>query len=567
MTLRRRTFSLMILIVSLVMGLFLASSGFLASSTSLSGTRKPLVIIVVNSTIYKPIEMSLDQYMKDVENDGFAVQAVQTNQLWEKTASGIRSYLREAFPRRLVGAFLVGDLPEVWYEIGNAPLPTDMYYRDLDGEWIDLDDDGVYESHIGNTAPEIWIGRLRASLISGNETSLINNYFVKNHRYRNGLRALPWWRALAYVDDDGVEWAQDINSSLSLVNSDVTLVTDPATTTAQDYLKRIADPFGFQWIYLMCHGYSNYHMFMVNGESKGGTVYPYQYRDIDPRAFFYMLFVCSGARYTEADYLAGTVVFTQNFGLVSIGATDIIYSVSFRKFFGELNESKTIGTAFHDWFIEQDKWQGQLREGEDYRYVFYGLTIIGDPTLKLDIRPSMLRDVSVSDAGITVLNVSNTYSLVVTVNVKNLGDFDESLEVSVYKQRDRLAYSQVSVPAKSYRILNLTIDPSYRVLVSNFSKTEFILSSTAVSEEYNLGDNTNYLTLDNILVLPPEPFQLNPWAAPIVIISIALVIAYGTLRVIAADYTLPTFVLKGKRILEERLPMWMRRNRKDEEIS
>jgi hypothetical protein len=557
----------MILIVSLVMGLFLASSGFLASSTSLSGTRKPLVIIVVNSTIYKPIEMSLDQYMKDVENDGFAVQAVQTNQLWEKTASGIRSYLREAFPRRLVGAFLVGDLPEVWYEIGNAPLPTDMYYRDLDGEWIDLDDDGVYESHIGNTAPEIWIGRLRASLISGNETSLINNYFVKNHRYRNGLRALPWWRALAYVDDDGVEWAQDINSSLSLVNSDVTLVTDPATTTAQDYLKRIADPFGFQWIYLMCHGYSNYHMFMVNGESKGGTVYPYQYRDIDPRAFFYMLFVCSGARYTEADYLAGTVVFTQNFGLVSIGATDIIYSVSFRKFFGELNESKTIGTAFHDWFIEQDKWQGQLREGEDYRYVFYGLTIIGDPTLKLDIRPSMLRDVSVSDAGITVLNVSNTYSLVVTVNVKNLGDFDESLEVSVYKQRDRLAYSQVSVPAKSYRILNLTIDPSYRVLVSNFSKTEFILSSTAVSEEYNLGDNTNYLTLDNILVLPPEPFQLNPWAAPIVIISIALVIAYGTLRVIAADYTLPTFVLKGKRILEERLPMWMRRNRKDEEIS
>ena len=567
MILRRGTFPLMILIVSLVMGLFLASSGFLASSTSLLGTRKPLVIIVVNSTIYKSIEMSLDQYMKDVENDGFAVQAVQTNQLWEKTASGIRSYLREAFPRRLVGAFLVGDLPEVWYKIGNAPLPTDMYYRDLDGEWIDLDDDSVYENHIGSTAPEIWIGRLRASTIPGNETSLINNYFVKNHRYRNGLRALPWWRALAYVDDDGVEWSQDINSSLSLADSEVTLVTDPATTTAQDYLRRIADPFGFQWVYLMCHGYSNYHMFMVNSESKGGTVYPYQYRDIDPRVFFYMLFVCSGARYTEPDYLAGTVVFTQNFGLVSIGATDIIYSVSFRKFFSELNESKTIGTAFHDWFIEQDKWQGQLREGEDYRYLFYGLTIIGDPTLKLDIRPSKLRDVSVSDAGITVLNVSNTYSLVVTVNVKNLGDFDESLEVSVYKERDRLAHSQVSIPAKSYRIMNLTIDPSYRVLVSNFSKTEFILSSTAVPEEYNLGDNTNYLTLDNMLVLPPEPFQLNPWAAPLVIISIALVIAYGTLRVLAADYTLPSFVLKSKRILEERLPMWMRRNRKNEEIS
>lgn len=566
MTLKRSTCPFVILFISLVMGLLVASSGFLAWSTSLSGTRRPLVVVFVNSTIYKPIEMSLDQYMSDLENDGFAVQVVQTDRLWGETASGARSYLREVFPRRLVGAFLIGDLPEVWYRMGNTVLPTDMYYRDLDGEWVDLNNDGVYENHTGNTAPEIWVGRLKASTVSGNETSLINNYFVKNHRYRSGLRALPWWRALAYVDDDGVEWAQDINASLNLVDTDVTLVADPATTTAEDYLKRIADPFGFQWIYLMCHGYADYHTFMVNGAPKGGTVYPYQYRDIDPRAFFYMFFVCSGARYTEAEYLAGTAVFTQNYGLVSIGATDIIYSVSFRKFFACLNESKTIGTAFQEWFIEQGRWQDQLKEGEDYRYLFYGLTIVGDPTLKLDIRPDKLHDVSVSDAMITVLNVSGTYSLVVTANVKNLGDFDESFEVSVYRRRDQVAYSQVTLPAKSYKAINFTIAAPYRVIPSDKSTTELILASTAVPEEYNLGDNTNYLTANGVLVLPPELFQLNPWAAPIVILSIALLIAYGTFKAIASDYAVPSFILKGKRFLEMFI-MRGRRQRKKQEIA
>jgi hypothetical protein len=559
----RKTISILIILTAfLVMEPFFVPWGLTVFATSFTGSRKPLVVVIINTTIYKSIEMSLDQYIQDVESEGFAVRIVQTDQLIEKTSTSIRNYLKEAFMRKLVGGFLVGDLPEAWYRIGEVIFPTDMYYRDLDGEWIDTNGDGVYEDHIGNTAPEIWIGRLKASTIAGNETSLINNYFLKNHRYRKGLRVLPWWRALAYIDDDGVEWAQDVNSSLSEVDTDITLVTDPATTNTQDYLSRIADPFGYQWVYLMCHGSFDYHTFMINDEPKGGTVYPHQYRDIDPRVFFYMLFVCSGARYTEKDYLAGTVVFTKSYGLLAIGATDTIYSVSFRKFFADLNRSEPIGTAFHEWFLEQDKWQNQIAEGEDYRYIFYGLTIIGDPTLKLDIRPSKVHDVSVMDTKTIVLNVSNTYSLIVTLNVKNLGGFDESFDVYLYQFGYKVTYAHVSLAAKSYKTLNLTIADPYRVFISNSSKTELTLATSLIPEEYNLGDNTNYLFLEGVAVFPPGPFQVNVWAAPIVMFSAGAVIAYGIFRVISSDSAIPSFVVKGKRYFVRKLSAITGRNRK-----
>ncbi|MDH5770274.1 MAG: hypothetical protein OEZ25_03190, partial [Candidatus Bathyarchaeota archaeon] len=75
---------------------------------------KPLVCILVNSTIYAGIESSLDQYVVDMENSGFEVKIMETGQLLDKTPRGIRSYLQENIPHRLAGCLLVGDIPGAW---------------------------------------------------------------------------------------------------------------------------------------------------------------------------------------------------------------------------------------------------------------------------------------------------------------------------------------------------------------------------------------------------------------------------------------------------------------------
>ncbi|GAJ16437.1 unnamed protein product, partial [marine sediment metagenome] len=77
----------------------------------------------------------------------------------------------------VTGAVLIGDLPVAWfYHIhdiaGNyeEEFPCDLFLMDLDGEWNDTNGDGMYDIHTngsGDTAPEIYVGRIDASNIPG----------------------------------------------------------------------------------------------------------------------------------------------------------------------------------------------------------------------------------------------------------------------------------------------------------------------------------------------------------------------------------------------------------------
>ena len=82
---------------------------------------KPLVLVIVHSSIYATIELSLNQYVADVENEGFSVDIIETGQIQNETPQGIRSYLQSAMNSNLVGVLFVGDIPEVWQEALRIP--------------------------------------------------------------------------------------------------------------------------------------------------------------------------------------------------------------------------------------------------------------------------------------------------------------------------------------------------------------------------------------------------------------------------------------------------------------
>ena len=154
----------------------------------------PRVAVVVNTSIKPSIQASLDQFVSDLESEGYSVIVYATE---GGTPDALRTYLQNKWleAESLVGCILVGDLPIAWYENAICSYPLDLFYMDMDGEWVDTEPNGKYDKHTngtGDTRAEIWLGRLTASpLISEDEATLLNNYFDKNHTVSYTHLTLP----------------------------------------------------------------------------------------------------------------------------------------------------------------------------------------------------------------------------------------------------------------------------------------------------------------------------------------------------------------------------------------
>ena len=329
-----------------------------------------VVDVVVNAELYSSITAELSQYQADLVSSGYSVQI---DTMRGTSAPALRTHL--AGVSQIVGAVLVGELPVAWYERGwgggpsGEEFPIDLYFMDLDGTWTDSDADGLYDGHSGNTAPEIWVGRLYARPLTwDDEVRLMKRYFAKNHAYRIGELPLPD-RGLSYVDDD---WAGDVTcyGGLGLVYSDSTLIDNSSTTTAPDYRTRLQQ--GYEWIQLCAHSSPWGHTFKVAG-GYAGTVFNTEVWAIRPHAHFYNLFCCSGTHFVEENYSAGWDIFQDAYGLCAIGSAKTGSMYNDAGFYAPLGQGQSIGAAFKSWFTAN----GEL--DPDW---FYGMNVLGDPTLK-----------------------------------------------------------------------------------------------------------------------------------------------------------------------------------------
>ncbi len=343
----------------------------LYSSATLSGdaTSDQVVCATVNPAIYGGISASLAQWILDVESEGWNVVVYSAS---FPDPSALRDYLASIAGLR--GCLLIGDFPVPWYELDDKQFPMDVYYMDLDGVWHDGDLDGLYEDQTGDVAPEIWIGRLMAGNLTfgGDEVSLLNNYFRRNHAYRTGDLVLPA-RALVYLDDDWAYAADGMRQTMSLLYPNTTVISDSYTTRSADYGQRLVDYYA--WVHVFAHSTPSWHSFTYD---EGGTLYSSPiYNDsiyhIDPHTFFYNLFACAAARFVEHDYLAGWYIFADSYGLAALGSTSGGSMVrGFDLFHEPLAQGKPLGEAYWEWFSA---------EGVEDRSWHYGLTLLGDPTL------------------------------------------------------------------------------------------------------------------------------------------------------------------------------------------
>jgi len=113
----------------------------------------------------------------------------------------------------------------------------------------------------------------------------------------------------------------------------------------------------------------------------GGSISSGDIQTIDPDGILYNLFACSAARFTEADYIAGRYTFANSFGLAAIGSAKSGSMLYFEDFYDQLGTGQCVGKAFQEWFRDQGT------DGFDDWEVcwYYGMTLIGDPTLQVNV--------------------------------------------------------------------------------------------------------------------------------------------------------------------------------------
>ncbi len=359
------------------------------------------ILLIVNSSLWPSISSAIDRYWLDLQAAGYDVELHTTS---GGTPAQLRTYLQGQMTN-LAGAVLVGDLPVPWFEIdydfdGSDPdtldneyadFPCDLFYMDLDGTWLDQQTTypfqyGVYDLHTagsGDMDPEIWVCRLTASpmtLGGATEAGLVNNYFAKNHAFREG-DLYTQERALVYVDDDWESWSVETNGHVGMAYPNRLLIDDSYTTCRNDY-RDVRLTQNFEWMHIMLHSSHYEHFFKVGGvwEMDGGsyaTVNAPNIESIDPVAVFYNLYACSNCRYVETDYMGGWYIFVEDHGLGALGTTKTGGMWDYDLLYGPMGQGESLGRGFAQWFAAQAPY-----DSTDVKW-YYGMTLLGDGALTL----------------------------------------------------------------------------------------------------------------------------------------------------------------------------------------
>jgi parallel beta-helix repeat protein len=357
---------------------------------SSSKNNDDLVVLFVDEELYIDISEKIDRFTTDLINDGFSVEVhVGVYGIAEDLKLTIKQIYDQP-ENDLKGVILIGNIVAAWYKNYNdfrghiATFPMDLFYMDLNGEWEFSVDDDMYVGHTGEVAPEIWVGRIDATTLSGETIDIYKNYFDKNHAYRTGDLKLPN-RALLYIDDDWSNNPQYYKEPHQILYPYTSCVAHKDGTNSVDYKNRLT--WDYDWITVMVHSSPSGHSF-DSSYVESGWVSSDEIKTINPHGLFYNLFACSAAQFQAPNYLAGNYLFADTYGVAVIGSTKSGGMLKFDEFYQPLSIGKTLGESYKDWFSYI-----AINGFSTYEIMWhYGMGLLGDPTL----HPNIPNDLPVS---------------------------------------------------------------------------------------------------------------------------------------------------------------------------
>lgn len=221
------------------------------------GQTSYLSILVEHNLYTSEIAEKINQYIQQLESKEYIVLSLDT--LKGGNPAEVKDWVKNQYQTGSNGVLFIGDIPAAWATISSETFPCDLFYMDIDGLWIDGDNDDIFEEHTdgsGDMGPELYIARLFSSSLNYNtEKNMISDYFDKIQDYNNGALSVPW-RGLEYIDEDWFDMNVNLNE---IFDSDISHYDFGHLTTGQDYIAKLEQ--GHQFVTVCAHSYPGGHHF------------------------------------------------------------------------------------------------------------------------------------------------------------------------------------------------------------------------------------------------------------------------------------------------------------------
>jgi hypothetical protein len=341
-------------------------------------------IIYCKKNHWKRIKNVLENYVKNVQsglNLDISIFTVD-NETPEELKKSIKNE-----QMNLKGVTFIGDVAAAWFEInddfnkyGYSQFPCDLFYMDLDGEWKDEDNNGLYDDHTGNQQPEIFVARINPYLNANDETEELSEFFNKNSRFYSKNNSGTNYKSFSFIDKDWQIFEDHLNDIHFVHGRNNYNNASPKKNNdefdEQLYLNTLTTQNGM--IQFDCHSSPTAHYL-----SDGSIVSSKKILETKINAVALNLFCCSAlnwkAKLNFSPLLGSAYLFGNNNVQCLVGSTKTGSMLNFDEFYKPLGVGKCMGDAFLDW------WNNGIYENHtsNTRSWHYGMTIFGDPMIQL----------------------------------------------------------------------------------------------------------------------------------------------------------------------------------------
>ena len=352
------------------------------------------ILVICDDTTYNSLSNEITRYAKDIHNTYGCVVMIYS--LTGGTPHNIKQLIKEHYnpniPSNLSGVVFVGNIAEQYFHTNkylNKPeydFPCDYYYMDLDGSWIDHDNDTIPDAHQFNMEPEIFVGRICAKQYGTNQIQVLREYFNKNHRYWIGETPIKKQRALSFTYKDWSGLTVFKDAIKRMYGADYTDNIQGQQFTKQNYLNAIQDS-TYEFIQFACHSNVTHHA-TIPSKHNPTNILASELVPLNIQTLGYNLFCCKACDWMDVqrDFnkricLGETYLFSPySETLIVVGCTRSGGMWGYKHFYEALGKGECIGSAYHTWWKDFASTTSLYLNERRYRW-FYGMCILGDPMI------------------------------------------------------------------------------------------------------------------------------------------------------------------------------------------
>lgn len=351
------------------------------------------VILIVDDTIAAPLAAELERLQSDLTGDGWNVSRHEVSRA--ARPADVRAVIRreyEADRERTRAVLLVGRVPVVWSGRlnvdghGARPMPADVFYGDVDGEWTDANGDGIFDQDLIPSPVELQVGRIDFADLPGRqaatpfpgEIALLKRYLDKDHAYRHAL-VRPQARALVgnvIGDASGQATAASgyRNFAALLGASNITTADSEPQARTEDRWISLLTKNDYLWVY-GCGGGGDSSMGGLGLHGPYFDAWSSDFVEQKAKGTFYLAFGSWFGDWSKTDNLLRAMLAAPDHGLTAA------WSGRPHLYFHSMGVGETIGHGIRLSQNNRDLYRNQVQRQAGGIHV----ALLGDPTLRMHV--------------------------------------------------------------------------------------------------------------------------------------------------------------------------------------